>query len=136
MIPRFWLRFFHLTIWICLWRMNTLVTSQYQPRLSGITKIVCRWISQSDCSIQIKLNYLALNTNHSTHLIVLYYTIYNYWASSGSPVLSFVCFLLAWFRTVDECLPTIIIVCDVCHRWQSWCQRVCLWSMYIKFHLV
>ena len=49
-----------LTIWICRWRMNTLVTSQYQPRLSSITKIVSRRISQSDCSIQIKLNYLAI----------------------------------------------------------------------------
>jgi len=25
-------RLFHVTIWICRWRMNTLVTSQYQPR--------------------------------------------------------------------------------------------------------
>jgi len=34
-----------------------LVTSQYQPRLSSITKIFSKRISQSDCSIQIKLNY-------------------------------------------------------------------------------
>ena len=34
--------FFHVTIWICRWRMNTLVTLQYQPRLSSITIIVCR----------------------------------------------------------------------------------------------
>ena len=33
--------------------MNMLVTSQYQPRLSSITKIFSRPISQSDCSIQI-----------------------------------------------------------------------------------
>jgi len=32
------------TIWICHWRMNTLVTSQYQPRLSSITKIFSRRI--------------------------------------------------------------------------------------------
>jgi hypothetical protein len=30
MIPRFLLRFFHGTIWICRWRMTMLVTSQYQ----------------------------------------------------------------------------------------------------------
>jgi hypothetical protein len=36
--------------------MNTLVTSQYQPRLSSITKIFSRRINQLDCSIQIKLN--------------------------------------------------------------------------------
>jgi hypothetical protein len=36
--------------------MNTLVTSQYQPKLSSITKIFSRRISQSDCSIEIKLN--------------------------------------------------------------------------------
>ena len=37
--------------------MNKLATSQYQPRLSSITKLFSRWISQSDCSIQITLNY-------------------------------------------------------------------------------
>ena len=37
--------------------MNMLVTSQYQPRLSSITKIFSKRISQSDCSIQVKLNY-------------------------------------------------------------------------------
>ena len=36
--------------------MNTLMTSQYQPMLSSITKILSRRISQSDCRIQIKLN--------------------------------------------------------------------------------
>ena len=36
--------------------MNMLVTSQNQPRLSSITKIVFKRINQSDCSIQIKLN--------------------------------------------------------------------------------
>jgi hypothetical protein len=46
----------HVTIWICRWRMNTLMTSQYQPMLSSITKILSRRISQSDCRIQIKLN--------------------------------------------------------------------------------
>jgi hypothetical protein len=61
MIPRFKLRLFHVTIWICCWRMNTLVTSQYQPRLSSITKILSRRrISQSECSIQIKLNYYTI----------------------------------------------------------------------------
>jgi hypothetical protein len=38
-----------------------LMTSQYQPRLSSITKIFSRRISQSDYSIQIKLNYSLLN---------------------------------------------------------------------------
>jgi hypothetical protein len=34
-------RLFCVTIWICRWRMNTLVTSQwYQPRLLSITKIL------------------------------------------------------------------------------------------------
>ena len=37
--------------------MNMLVASQYQSRLSSITKIFSRRISQSDRSIQIKLNY-------------------------------------------------------------------------------
>jgi hypothetical protein len=41
-------------------RMNMLVTSQYQPRLSSITKIFSRRIRQSDCSIQIKINYSRL----------------------------------------------------------------------------
>jgi hypothetical protein len=27
------------------WRMNTLVTSQYQPRLSSITNIFSRWLA-------------------------------------------------------------------------------------------
>ena len=49
-----------MTIWICRWRMNTLVTSQYQPRLSSITKISSRRISQSDWYIQIKLNHLLI----------------------------------------------------------------------------
>jgi hypothetical protein len=48
------------TIWICRWRMNTLVTSQYQPRLSSIAKMFSRRISQSDWNIQIKLNYLRV----------------------------------------------------------------------------
>jgi len=30
---------------------------------------------------------------------------------------------------VDEGLPKIIIVRDVCHRWQSWWKRLCLWSI-------
>jgi hypothetical protein len=41
--------------------MNTLVTSQYQPRLSSITKISSRRISQSDRNIQIKLNYSQMS---------------------------------------------------------------------------
>jgi hypothetical protein len=45
MIPRFELRLFRVTIWICRWR---------------IAKIFSRRISQSDCSIQIKLNYSNL----------------------------------------------------------------------------
>ena len=49
-----------MTIWICRWRMNTLVTSQYQPRLSSITNIFPRRISQSDWNIQIKLNYYKI----------------------------------------------------------------------------
>ena len=52
-----------MTIWICRWRMNTLVTSQYQPRLSSITKISSRRINQSNWNIQIKLNYLSI-TSH------------------------------------------------------------------------
>ena len=50
-----------MTIWICCWRRNMLVTSQYQPRLLSITKLFSRRISQSDCMIQIKLNYSWLN---------------------------------------------------------------------------
>jgi len=38
MIPRFILMLFHGTI--CRWRMNMLVTSQQQPRLSCITNVV------------------------------------------------------------------------------------------------
>ena len=45
MIPRFELRLFRVTIWICRLR---------------IAKIFSRRISQSDCSIQIKLNYSNL----------------------------------------------------------------------------
>jgi len=37
MISRFYLQLFLGTIWICRWRMNMLMTSQYQPRLSSIT---------------------------------------------------------------------------------------------------
>ena len=48
-----WLLFFR-------WRMNMLMTSQYQPRLSSITKIFPRRISQSDYSIQIKLHYYTI----------------------------------------------------------------------------
>jgi hypothetical protein len=51
---------FHVTVWICRWRMNMLVTSQCQPSLSSITKIFSKRISQSDCSIQIKLNYFSI----------------------------------------------------------------------------
>ena len=40
--------------------MKTLVTSQYQPRLSSITKIFSRRISQSDRNIQIKFNYFTI----------------------------------------------------------------------------
>ena len=46
---------------MCRWRMNMLVTSQYQPRLSGIAKIFSRLISQSDWKIQIKLNYIRMD---------------------------------------------------------------------------
>ena len=60
MIPRLYLRLFHVTIWICRWRANTLVTSQYQSRLSSKTKILSRRISQSDWNIQIKFNYIFI----------------------------------------------------------------------------
>ena len=62
MISLFYSWLFHVTIWICCWRMNMLVTSQYQPRLSSITKFFSRqiMIRQSDCRIQIKLNYFSL----------------------------------------------------------------------------
>ena len=63
-------RLFHVTIWIYRWRMNTLVTSQYQPRLSSITKIFSRRISQSDWNIQIKLNYLHMD---SSYIHILFY---------------------------------------------------------------
>jgi hypothetical protein len=49
------------TIWICRWRMNTLVTPLCQPRLSSIAKFSPRRISQSDWNIQIKLNYLHIS---------------------------------------------------------------------------
>ena len=49
-----------MTIWICRWQMNMLVTSQYQPRLSSITKIFSRRINQSDWNFQIKLNYFNI----------------------------------------------------------------------------
>jgi hypothetical protein len=62
MIPRFYLRLFHVIIWMCRWRMNTLVTSQYQPRLSSITKIFSRWISQLDWNIQIKWYYSMITS--------------------------------------------------------------------------
>jgi hypothetical protein len=64
------------TIWICRWRMNTLVTSQYQPRLSSITKISSMRISQSDWNIQIKLNYLDINSSKcSVFIAVLHFTV-------------------------------------------------------------
>ena len=50
-----------MTIWICRWQMSTLVTSQYQPRLSSVTKIFSRPISQSDWNIQIKLYHIIDN---------------------------------------------------------------------------
>jgi len=37
-----------------------LMTSQYQPRLSSITRIFSKRISQSDWSIQIELNYFII----------------------------------------------------------------------------
>ena len=40
--------------------MNMLVTSQFQPMLSSITIFFPRWISQSDCSIHIKLNIFVI----------------------------------------------------------------------------
>ena len=40
--------------------MNTLVTPQYQLRLSSIANMFPKRISQSDCSIKIKLNDLYL----------------------------------------------------------------------------
>ena len=43
--------------------INTLVTSQYQSRLSSITNIFSRRISHSDWNIQIKLNYSSMNLN-------------------------------------------------------------------------
>ena len=36
------------------------VTSQYQPRLSSIIKFFSRQISQSDCNIHVKLNYMQM----------------------------------------------------------------------------
>jgi hypothetical protein len=71
-------RLFHVTIWICHWRMNTLVTSQYQSRISSITKIFSMRISQSDWNIQIKLNYLNIKTqnNRLFNLLKLNYKEY------------------------------------------------------------
>ena len=49
-----WLFEFVVGEWICVWRHNT------NPRLSSITKIFSRRISQSECSIKIKLNYFNI----------------------------------------------------------------------------
>ena len=54
--------------------MNTLVTSQYQPKLSNITKIFSRRITQSNWNIQIKLNYYRIKTIH-THIVTWRYNI-------------------------------------------------------------
>jgi len=82
MIPRLQLPLFRVTIWICRRWMNTLVTSQYQPKLSSIAKIFSRRISQSDCSIQIKLNYIIMlfifykQIGHSFIMVVQCYTLF------------------------------------------------------------
>ena len=47
------------------WFGAVVVTSQYQPRLSSITKIFTRRISQSDYSIQIKLNYFNVDLRNN-----------------------------------------------------------------------
>jgi hypothetical protein len=61
-------------IWICRWRMNTLVTSQYQPSLSSITNIFSRRTSQSDWNIQIKLNYLYLSVTLTLQYINMWWS--------------------------------------------------------------
>jgi hypothetical protein len=56
-------------IWIS--RMNTLVTSQYQTRLSSIIKIFCRRIRQSDWNIQIKLDYFKIQNVNSHNYVFI-----------------------------------------------------------------
>jgi hypothetical protein len=63
---------------ILIMRMNKLVASQYQPRLSSITKIFDRRISQSDWNIQIKLNYLTIY-NYSLHGMLIFLNIKVRW---------------------------------------------------------
>jgi len=56
MIPRFLLRLFHRTIWICRWRLYVGdVTTPTQ--VIKYNQFFSRRINQSDCSIHIKLNY-------------------------------------------------------------------------------
>ena len=73
-----------MTIWICRWRMNMLVTSQYQPRLSSIAKIFSRRISQSDWWIQIKLNYSQMcrsyERNWTKYILYIHTCDNQYWS--------------------------------------------------------
>ena len=91
-------------IWICRWWINMLVTSQYQFMLSSIAKIFSRQISQSDCSIQIKLNY--------------YYVIQTYLPYSTSIVL----------HTDDVSNRIKLIIMNTVHTWSrnnSWGTWLC-----------
>ena len=49
-------------MWLFEFVTNVVGDVQCQPRLSSITKTLSMQISQSDCSIQIKLNYLILKS--------------------------------------------------------------------------
>ena len=107
-------------IWICRWRMNTLVTSQYQPRLSNIANIFSRRIIQSDLNIQIKLNYIKLIS--VKYLLIRKFRNYQTKTSVAVPSqdLDFQCivslFHLFCVQTVKE-----IGICSFCwHWWNCW----------------
>jgi hypothetical protein len=87
---------------ICRWRMNTGDVT-IQPRLSSITKIFSRRISQSDWNIQIKL--------YKYNIVNLLYIQYE--------PLSIIWIFLNWVNDYQyhQAFPEAV------NYWSVWCQR-------------
>jgi hypothetical protein len=108
-----------MTIWICRWRMNMLVTPQYQPRLSSITNIFSKRISRSDCSIQIKLNYYKSYKARLFPTVFVWYSKNNRW------------YMIIYKKIIMMTLQVYLLMWKICY---TICYYIFLFQVLTQFY--
>ena len=115
--------------------MNMLLTSQYKSRLSSITNIFSKRISQSDCSIQIKLNYLIFKW-WLLPLIRLYWRNTIHTTPYLSWRLNILCKSSRLGRGIFYNKATHVVICEAWHFIKMWEQiyRTATYKRWVWTH--